>query len=456
MGDKKERSKFSGSLGYVLATAGSAVGLGNIWRFPYLTAKYGGGMFLLVYIILAFTCGYALMMSETALGRLAGKSPVGAYKQFSSSKWAAFGGWVNAIIPMIILPYYSVIGGWVLRYMFAYITGNKSAPAKDSFFGGFIGSAVQSELWFLVFAVCTLAVIAVGVESGVERVSKVMMPALVVLAVIVAIYSCTRPGAGEGLKYLFLPDLKNFSVKTVAAAMTQMFYSLSIAMGILITYGSYMKKDVDIEKSTKQVIVFDSGVAILAAMMTIPAIFAFAGGSASEKLVSGPSLMFVMIPKVFESMGFGRAAGILFFLLVFFAAITSSISLAETSAATMQDVFDWSRKKSVGFVLVIMLILGSLSSLGYNALGTFKIIGLQFLDLFDFISNSIMMPIAGIITCVFIVRVVTRKVIGEEVRLSSKFKWNGMYNIFIKYIAPVILTLILINSILTFLGIVSL
>lgn len=448
------RSKFSGSLGYVLATAGSAVGLGNIWRFPYLAAKYGGGAFVLVYIILAFTFGYTLMTSETVLGRLTGKSPVSAYHTYSKSRWSTTGGWINAIVPMIILPYYSVIGGWVIKYLVTYITGNIKAPAQDGFFGSFIGSAAQSEGWFIVFAALTLIVILFGVESGVERVSKMMMPALVVLAIIVAIYSCTRPGAVEGIKYFFIPNFKNFSIMTVVAAMGQMFYSLSVAMGILITYGSYMKKDVDVDKSTKRVILFDSGIAILAALMIIPAVFAFSGG-APEQLQAGPSLMFVMIPKVFESMGLGKITGFLFFLLVLFAALTSSISLAETSAATFVDEFGWSRKKATGLVLAIMLTLGSLSSLGYNVLGNVKILGLQFLDFFDFISNSIMMPIAAFATCILIIRVVGRENIEKEISLSSNFKWKGVYETVLRFIAPVFLMLILLSSILSFFGIIS-
>ena len=268
--ENAERGVFSGKLGYVLATAGSAVGLGNIWRFPYLAARYGGGIFLLVYLLLALTFGYTLMMTESTMGRLTGKSPVGAFKSFSKRGIAKAGGWINAVIPMLILPYYSVIGGWVCKYLFEYITGNVSGTAQDDYFTGFITSAGDAELWFIVFAALTLLVIICGVENGVEKVSKFMMPVLVCLAVIVAVYSMTRPGAGAGIKYFLVPDFKHFSWMTVVAALGQMFYSLSIAMGILITYGSYMKKDVDIEKATHQVIFFDSGIAILAGLMIMP------------------------------------------------------------------------------------------------------------------------------------------------------------------------------------------
>ena len=452
--ENAERGVFSGKLGYVLATAGSAVGLGNIWRFPYLAARYGGGIFLLVYLLLALTFGYTLMMTESTMGRLTGKSPVGAFKSFSKRGIAKAGGWINAVIPMLILPYYSVIGGWVCKYLFEYITGNVSGTAQDDYFTGFITSAGDAELWFIVFAALTLLVIICGVENGVEKVSKFMMPVLVCLAVIVAVYSMTRPGAGAGIKYFLVPDFKHFSWMTVVAALGQMFYSLSIAMGILITYGSYMKKDVDIEKATHQVIFFDSGIAILAGLMIIPAVFAFSGGD-PDMLNKGPGLMFVTIPKVFESMGLGRPIGILFFVLVLFAALTSAISLAETSASTFQDELGWGRKKSTGLVAIIMLILGSLSSLGYSGLSFVHIFGMEILDFFDFLTNSLMMPVAAFATCVFVVKAVGLDRISKEVKLSSAFRFEGMYRVFIRSVAPIFVIVVLVSSILTVLGVIS-
>lgn len=449
--ENAERGAFSGKVGYVLATAGSAVGLGNIWRFPYLAARYGGGIFLLVYLLLALTFGYTLMMSETALGRMTEKSPVGAFRAFSKSALSTAGGWINAVIPMLILPYYSVIGGWVCKYLFEYITGNVHGTAQDDFFGGFITSAGDAELWFIVFTALTLLVIVLGVENGVEKVSKIMMPILVILAVLVAIYSMTRPGAASGIKYFLVPDFKHFSWMTVVAALGQMFYSLSIAMGILITYGSYMKKDVDIEKATHQVIFFDSGIAVLAGLMIIPAVFAFSGGD-PEMLNKGPGLMFVTIPKVFESMGLGGIVGILFFTLVLFAAVTSAISLAETSASTIQDELGWSRKKATALVALIMVVLGSLSSLGYSGLSFVRIFGMEILDFFDFLTNSLMMPVAAFATCVFIVRVVKIENISKEVRLSSKFRFEGMYRVFVKSVAPIFVVVILLSSIASVFG----
>ena len=452
--ENAERGVFSGKLGYVLATAGSAVGLGNIWRFPYLAARYGGGIFLLVYLLLALTFGYTLMISESTMGRLTGKSPVGAFQAYSKKGIAKAGGWINAVIPMLILPYYSVIGGWVCKYLFEYITGNVNGTAQDDYFTGFITSAGDAELWFIVFAAMTLLVIVLGVENGVEKVSKFMMPVLVCLAMVVAVYSMTRPGAGAGIKYFLVPDLSHFSWMTVVAALGQMFYSLSIAMGILITYGSYMKKEVDIEKATHQVIFFDSGIAILAGLMIIPAVFAFSGGD-PDMLNKGPGLMFVTIPKVFASMGFGRGIGVLFFVLVLFAALTSAISLAETSASTFQDELGMGRTKATGLVAIIMVVLGSLSSLGYSVLSFVHIFGMEILDFFDFLTNSLMMPIAAFATCIFVVKCVGLDNISKEVRLSSNFRFEGMYRVFIRSVAPIFVVVVLVSSVLSVLGIIN-
>lgn len=274
--------------------------MGNIWRFPYLAAKYGGGIFLLIYILLAVTFGYTMIMAETALGRMTRKSPVGAFAASGKGRWRAFGGWINAVIPILIVPYYSVIGGWVIKYLVGYITGHGSELAQDGYFSSFIANGASVEIVFLLFTLLTLGIIFAGVRNGVERVSRMMMPVLVVLSVIIAAYSVTRPGALEGVKYFLVPNPANFSWMTVVTAMGQMFYSLSIAMGILVTFGSYMKKDVSIEGSTKNVEIFDTLIAMMAGLMIIPAVFSFSGGD-PDTLQAGPALMFITIPKVFES-----------------------------------------------------------------------------------------------------------------------------------------------------------
>lgn len=453
---KNKRSTFSGKIGFVLSAAGASVGLGNIWRFPYLAAKYGGGIFLLIYILLALTFGYTMIVAESALGRMTRKSPVGAFKAFGKKAgWLSFGGWINAIIPVLIVPYYSVIGGWVIKYLIEYVKGNGTKLAADGYFSEFISNGVSTEICFVIFCMFTLSIIYAGVRNGIERVSKFMMPILVVLSVIIAIYSVTRPGAIEGVKYFLVPNLKNFSWMTVVAAMGQMFYSLSIAMGILITFGSYMKKDSSIEDSTRNVEVFDTAIAIMAGLMIIPAVFAFSGGN-PDTLQAGPALMFITIPKVFENMGLGTAIGILFFLLVLFAALTSSIALTESAVSTFEDEIGWSRKKSTVLVGVIMIVLGSLSSLGYGPLAFVKIIGMQFLDFFDFLTNSVMMPIAALMTSLLVARVVGVKKIEEEIiHGESAFRRKKIFAVMIKYLCPIFVLIILISSVANAFGWIS-
>ena len=442
-----KRSSFSGKLGYVLSAAGASVGLGNIWRFPYLAAKYGGGIFLLIYILLALTFGYTMIMAESALGRMTRKSPVGAFQAFGKAGWLSAGGWINAIIPVLIVPYYSVIGGWVIKYLIEYIRGNGKMLAADGYFSEFISDGVSTELCFILFCLFTLVIIYAGVRNGIERVSRFMMPVLIVLSVLIAVYSVTRPGALEGVKYFLVPNPKNFSWMTVVTAMGQMFYSLSIAMGILITFGSYMKKDTSLEDSTRNVEVFDTVIAIMAGLMIIPAVFAFSG-SDPDTLQAGPALMFITIPTVSEKMGLGTAVGILFFLLVLFAAVTSSIALTESAVSTFEDELGWSRKKSTIFVGVIMIALGSLSSLGYGPLAGIKIIGMQFLDFFDFLTNSVMMPIAAMFTSLFVSRIVGVKRMEEEIMHGeSAFRRKKIFIVMIKYLCPIFALIILISSV---------
>ena len=301
----------------------------------------------------------------------------------------------------------------------------------------------------------TLAVIFAGVENGIERVSKVMMPILVVLSLIIGIYSVTRPGAMAGVKYFLVPNPKNFSWMTVVSAMGQMFYSLSIAMGILITFGSYMKKDVSIEDSTRNVEIFDTAIAIMAGLMIIPAVFAFSGGD-PEALKAGPSLMFITIPKVFDSMGFGTVIGIAFFLLVLFAAVTSSIALTESAVSTLQDELHWSRNKSTVVIGISMVALGSLSSLGYGPLANVTVLGMQFLDFFDFLTNSVMMPIAAIASCIFVSRVIGTDRIAEEVTLNGcAFRRRKIFNAMIRFLCPFFAAIILISSIANAFGWIS-
>ena len=453
MDEKKKRSKFSSKLGFVLSAAGSAVGLGNIWRFPYLAARYGGGIFLLIYLVLVLTFGYTMIIAESAIGRMTRKSPVGAYAHFGKDWMFRLGGWINAVIPILIVPYYSVIGGWVLKYLFAYVRGEETAVATGEYFTGFIGNGMQTEFWFIVFTLLVMLIIYMGVENGIEKVSTFMMPVLVVLALVLSIYAITRPGALAGVAYFLIPNVKNFSWMTVVSAMGQMFYSLSIAMGILVTFGSYMKSDHSIEESTGNVEIFDTAIAILAGLMIIPAVFAFSGGD-PEVLKAGPSLMFITMPKIFVSMGFGRIVGFLFFLLVFFAALTSAIALAESAVSTFQDELKWNRKLSTFVLALIMVSLGTLSALGYGPLSGINLIkGMPFLDFFDFLTNSVMMPIAAMATCLLVVRVITVKGIAHGVEKNgAPFKRKAIFNFMIKYLCPFFVAIILFSSVASVLG----
>ena len=455
MNQHKKRSSFSGKIGFVLSAAGASVGLGNIWRFPYLAAKYGGGIFLIVYIFLAMTFGYTMIIAETALGRMTKKSPVGAYDSFGKSKWLSLGGWINAIIPILIVPYYSVIGGWVIKYLAEYLGGQTQLVAQDGYFGAFISNGLSPEICFIVFSVIVIAIIYAGVQNGIERVSKFMMPILVVLSVIIAVYSVTRPGAIEGVKYFLVPNVQNFSWMTVVTAMGQMFYSLSIAMGILVTFGSYMRKETEIEAATEQVEIFDTAIAIMAGLMIIPAVFAFSGGDAAT-LQAGPSLMFITIPKVFASMGFGTLTGVMFFVLVLFAALTSSIALTESAVSTFEDEFKWSRKKSTTIIGLIIVSLGSLSALGYGPLAEVTIIGMQFLDFFDFLTNTVMMPIAAIATCLLVSRVIgVEKIEAEVTSDGAPFKRKKIFAFMIRFLCPIFAAIILVSSIANAFGWIS-
>ena len=352
------------------------------------------------------------------------------------------------------MPYYSVIGGWVIKYLFEYMTGHAGTVAADGYFSSFISSGAATEICFLIFVFITLAIIFAGVRNGIERVSKFMMPVLVVLSVIIAVYSVSRPGAMAGVKYFLIPNVENFSWMTVVSAMGQMFYSLSIAMGILITFGSYMKKNVSIEGSTKNVEIFDTAIAIMAGLMIIPSVFAFSGGD-METLQAGPSLTFITLPKVFSSMGVGTVVGIVFFLMFLFAALTSAISLLETSVSTLEDELHWKRWKCCLLMAGVMLVIGTASSMGYGVWDSVRILGMQFLDFFDFLTNSVMMPIAALATCLLIVRVVGFEKMDKEIELSSAFKRKKLYHFFLKYLAPLCILVILISSIANVFGWIS-
>ena len=444
------RSNFSSKIGFVLAAAGSAVGLGNIWRFPYLAARYGGGTFLLVYLILAITFGFTLMLAEIAIGRKTGLSAIGAFKKLDHR--FGFLGVLCAFIPIFIFPYYSVIGGWVIKYFATFVSGGVKSAANDTYFSSFISSTTEPIGWFALFILLTAVIVFLGVDKGIETVSKFMMPVLVLLTIFIAGYGLTIDGAMEGVAYYLKPSMEHFSAKTILAAMGQLFYSMSLAMGIMITYGSYMKKENNLEQSVRQIEIFDTAIAFLAGLMIIPGVFAFSGGTA-ESLNQGPGLMFVTLPKVFNSMPMGGLIGTAFFILVFFAALTSAISLMETIVSIIMDKFKWNRNITVLFVTVLALLMGIPSSLGFGAWDHITFIGMSILDTFDFLSNSVLMPIAAFFTCVFVGYVIKPKTIIDEVKESDgTFKSEKLFTIMIKWIAPIFLIAILASSVANAMG----
>lgn len=447
-----KRSTFSGRIGFVLAAAGSAVGLGNLWRFPYLAAKYGGGIFLLIYIIFAVTFGFTLMVTEIAIGRKTQKSPMEAFG-ILNKKWKWLGT-LSTLVPVIILPYYCVIGGWVIKYAAVMLAGKVQEAAGISYFSDFISQPFEPLIWFFIYATETAVIVFLGVDKGIEKMSRFLMPALLILTVALTIFVVCQPGALEGVIYYIKPDFSKLSAMTVVAALGQLFFSMSLAMGIMVTYGSYLKKDSNITASTRQIEVFDTIVAFLAGLMIVPAVFVYSGGDESA-LGQGPSLMFDTLPKVFAGMNFGSAVGAAFFILVLFAALTSSVSVMEAIVAGITDKFKMGRKKAALIVYIYALLIGVFCAFGFSIWKNFTIMDLSILDFLDFLSNSVLMPIVGMFTCIFVGFIIKPKTITDEVELNGRFREKKFYNVMVKWIAPVCILAILISSVLNTLGIVT-
>lgn len=440
------RASWSGKWAFILAAAASAIGLGNLWRFPYLAAKYGGGVFLVTYVALVVTFGFTLMMLEVAIGRKTGQSAIGAFKSFG--KKYAFIGIFTSAIPFIIVPYYCVIGGWVLKYASAYLTDGPAALADGGeYFTNFISGGGESFLFMALFLVLVIGIVAMGVKNGIERANQVLMPVLIVMTVGISIYELTLPGAIDGVLYYITPDFSKFSVQLVVAALGQMFYSLSLAMGIMVTYGSYMRKQDNLEQSVRRIEIFDSGYAFLAGLMIVPAAFVAMGSADAVASKSGPSLMFIILPEVFQQMGaIAIVMGFLFFILVVFAALTSAISLTETCVSIVQDGMRITRKKSLLIASAFIVIVAIVVNMGYSQLAMIEPLGpgTTLLDFMDFISNSVMMPIAALMACVFVGWVVKPQVVIDEVRSSGKFSGERLFVVMVKYVAPVLLVVILV------------
>ena len=457
---EKKKSSFSGQIGFVLAAAGSAVGVGNLWRFPYLAAKDGGGLFLLIYLVLVLTFGFTLLTSDIAIGRRTKESAIGAYTKMNP-KWK-FLGVLTFLVPVLIMTYYAVIGGWVTKYAVIYLTGHASAAAEDGYFTSFITSPVAPVIFALLFMAVTSLIVYNGVEDGIERVSKYMMPILLVLVVVIAGYSLTlkhTDDAGQirtgidGFLYYLTPHFEGLTFKRflqiLLDAMSQLFFSLSVSMGIMITYGSYVKPQVNLSKSVNQIEIFDTGVALIAGAMIIPAVFVFSG---TEGMSAGPSLMFISLPKVFSAMGkAGVLVGVLFFVSAIFATLTSCISVLESIVANCMEIFHMERKKTVLILSAIYLAASACIALGYSVF-YFEVklpngsVG-QLLDIMDYISNSVMMPLIALISSIFIGWVMKPEYVIEEVeRNGEKFRRKRMYRIMIRYIAPIMMLILFLQS----------
>lgn len=462
---EKKRNSFGGTFGFVLAAAGSAVGLGNIWRFPYLAAKDGGGLFLVVYVILALTFGFTLLTTEVAIGRKTKQSPLTAYSKLHN-KWG-FLGVIACLVPVIIMPYYCAIGGWVLKYFILFLTGHGFEAAEEGYFTGFICSEAEPIIMMLIFVGVVAFIVFRGVNKGIEASSKIIMPILLLMVIGIAVFSLfishtdeagiTRTGL-EGLKVYVVPNLEGLKlgdfVVVVIDALGQLFFSLSVAMGIMVAYGSYVKDDANLGKSINQIEIFDTVVAFLAGAMIVPAVYTFTG---TEGMKGGPSLMFVSLPQVFKAMGpIGNVIGCIFFAMVLFAAVTSAVSVMEAVVSSIMDKFSLTRTKAGIIEGVIALVAGIVVCLGYNKF--FFNIKLpngndaQILDVMDYISNNCLMPVVALLTCVLIGWVLKPKTIIEEVEKNgTKMGRKILYTVMIKVIAPVLLFVLLLQT----LGVIS-
>ncbi len=440
------RASWSGKWMFILAAAASAVGLGNMWRFPYLDAKYGGGTFIFVYLILVFTFGVSMLLLETSLGRKTGQSAIGAFASFGSKY--KFIGFLAAAVPFIITPYYCIIGGWVAKYCFSYITTATSEMADGGgYFLNFITSNDLSYLWMLVFMAICFLVVSLGVKGGIEKANLIMMPLLLIFAIGIAVFVGMQPGAVEGIAYYLTPDFSKLSPELLISAMGQMFYSLSLAMCIMITYGSYLEKKENLPQSVVWIGGADLVVSMLAGLMIVPAAFLALGSAEAVAENAGPSLMFIVLPGVFDQMaGVAGVIGFVFFLLVLFAALTSAISLIEALVSIVSDSANWSRRKSLIAVMAWVVLAGIFINAGYNGLSFIQPLGegSSMLDLADFVSNSVLMPIVAFLTLVFVGWIIKPTVLIEEIKQSSPFKAEKLWVFMIKYVCPVLVAIIFV------------
>lgn len=440
----ESRSAFTSRYGFIIASIGSAVGLGNIWRFPYCACKYGGGAFIFAYFVLMVTFGFVLLVTELAVGRKTGKSCLGAY--WALCKRHRWIGYVMIAVPMIISSYYFVIGGWILKFFSLFATGSTDVFADETFFSDFCSGNLDGILnspflWFLIFALLCFFVCTFRVEKGLERVNKIVMPILLGILVVLAVFVLTLPGIGKGVEYYLVPNFTDGSIgsSTFIAALGQLFYSLSLGQGIVITFGSYAKKDVDFKKSALIVAIGDLFVSILSGLIIVPVVHVF-GGSMDV----GSGLIFNVLPGIFMKMDSGIIIGALFFLLVAFAAITSAIALIETPVSSLIDCFRIERKKALFMICVPIILWGLVCCSGYGMLSFVKLNGMYILEMTDMVVNIIMIPLMELALCIIVGYSVGVEIMSREIGLDKSKFWSKTYPVMIKYIAPVLIVAILV------------
>ncbi len=445
MGDNNKRGQWGSSIGFVLAAAGSAIGLGNIWKFPYLLGQNGGFLFLICYLIFIAVLGIPVMLGEFALGRRTQLNPLGAYRKID--KRFSFVGVMAILTPFLIVSYYNVIGGWVIKYIVSSPTG----AAANLDFGAFIGGT-EALVWHLIFAALVVFFCAKG-ASSIEAASKVMMPSIFIILIVVIIRSVTLPGATEGLKFMFAntdPEAGFSFAKSVPAALGQCFFSLSLGMGAMITYGSYLNKQENLPKQAIVVPLLDTSAALMAGFAIFPAVFAM-----GIEPNSGAGLAFMTLPKVFEKMPAGGLFGTLFFVLLLFAALTSAISLLECTISFTMDEWNWSRNKSLAILGVSTTVLGAIYSLcNGSILGGIMIGPMTIGGWMEFIPDYILMPIGGMLMCIMIGWVWKFDEPIREITNDGriKFSYIAIWKACIKWLSPLLILAVFIIKLVEFLG----
>ncbi|MFA5577292.1 MAG: sodium-dependent transporter [Tissierellaceae bacterium] len=434
-----KRENWGSRFGFLMAAAGSAVGLGNIWRFPYMTGKNGGGAFILIYAVFALVIGLSIMVAEFAIGRRTNLAAVGAYKKYSKN-WT-FAGVLGVLSAFFIMGFYPVVGGWSLAYVFKSVTGLLAdAGAIEGVFGGFISASVEPIVWMAIYLFINVFIVAKGVAGGIEKASTILMPTLFVLFIFIAIRSVTLPGAGAGLEFIFKPDFSEVTGSTFLAALGQAFFSLSLGMGCMMTYGSYLNKEENLPHNALLVTLMDTSVALLAGIAIFPALFAF-----GMEPAQGPGLVFVVVPSLFAQMGaLGPLFSVVFFVALTVAALTSSVSLLEVVVAYLMDERQMPRKKSVSIAGSIMVVTGMLSSLSMGALSGVSLFGVGFFDFFDILTDKIFLAIGGLLLAVFVGWFVKKEDLKDELTNGGTVSF-GLFEVWygvVKYLIPVAIAIV--------------